>query len=304
MLNWVENGGGVFETCSATCPVMREMAESKTHGDRLLTAILEIQQLLAASRTDPPASSDVASVPNRLGVLRSLVYSEFSEIMTILSMLYDNVDTSRSSAKQMNELQRRIPSGPIDESSADGKVYIGVINRQRVSNSRLEVLIKVLYEWIYHLSELLKSPQMRRLVSAPLWLRLQSYCAFRGRLVTHQQDAAVPLLKGAMRFSADFEKIELILTPFDLPEAAIRELNGLFSQCANELTEDESKEQNLVERCKILSTNLDRFQDARRGRIVSFIGRFGTVSDTPVNMVQFLRDLAAEILPKLAELKD
>ena len=184
------------------------MAESKTQGDRLLTAILEIQQLLSASRTDPTASSDVASVPNRLGVLRSLVYSEFSEIMTILSMLNDNVDTLRSAAKRMNELQRRIPSGPIDPSSADGKVYIDVMDRHRLSSDRLQVLIKVLYEWIYHLSELLTSPQMRRLVSAPLWLRLQSYCAFRSRLVTHQQNAAVPLLKGAMRFSADLQKIE------------------------------------------------------------------------------------------------
>ena len=81
-----------------------------------------------------------------------------------------------------------------------------------------------------------------------------------------------------MIYSADMQKIELNLVVLGLPQSAIWELDVLFNQCASELTTEERAATNVYERCRILSRQLYKFRDDRRGRIVAFLGKYGTRS--------------------------
>ena len=107
-------------------------------------------------------------------------------------------------------------------------------------------------------------------------------------------------MRGAMRFSGDFSSVELMMTTAAPPATAIKELETLFVQCSDELTEEECAEGNFAERSRILANALARYPDDRRARIISFMERYGAVSDTPLGIVRFLRDLVQEVVPTLA----
>ena len=276
------------------------MKPSDTFQDLLLSLIVEMKQIVDTHATEIAirASSD-PSIPEQIEVRKRSLLAEIQEAVTILSMTQEVIAVLREVQAGMRELYPQVPAGPIDQSTDAGRRFRELMTLQFKFMPRLVVLIKALYEWIYHLSELLDTPQMQDLLTDHLRSRLQAYCAFRNKLVAHQQYAEVDRMRGMMRFSGDFSSIELMLTPFTPPGAASKELDTLFPQCSDKLTDEERKEENFFERCRILANALDRFRDDRRGRIISFMERYGAISDTPIRIAQFLRDFVREVVPQL-----
>ena len=86
---------------------------------------------------------------------------------------------------------------------------------------------------------------------------------------------------------------------------AVKELVSLFARCASILTADEANEKNFFERCKILFRNLDKLtNNTAREQVVSFVRRYGTISAQPIELAEFVRDLAKNLMPKLATLRN
>ena len=270
--------------------------------DPLLRLVVEIKQIVdVGAASIAVRGSSAPSIPQQLDVRKRSVLSEIREAVTILTMAQEVIAVLRDVIDVgMHELYAQLPEGPIDQSTDAGKRFNELFGLQITLMPRLSFLIKALYEWIYHLGELLDAPPLQQLLPGQMRSRLRAYCAFRDKLVAHQQYAVVDLMRGAMRFSGDFNSIELMLTSAAQPATATTELEALFTACGDKLTDTEREEGNFVERCKILANALDRFRDARRGRISSFIERYGAVSDTPIGIARFLRDLAQAVVPKLA----
>lgn len=277
------------------------MREEKNKRNRLPQLILDIERVMESYRTKF-AIEVTRLVPGRLDLLKRLIFSEISEIVTILKMIHKSMDDLYADEEKMNELRQRLPSGTVDEKNPDGSEFISITNRHMEIISELKIHIKTLYEWLYHLSELIQSHhKIRPLVSQKPWEVLQSHCAFRSKLITHKKGIQVYLMGGG-RFSARAGSIELLMMPFSPPELAIKEINTLFSQCTTNLITEEATEVNFYERCRILYRNLDKFTGTQRAIIISFIERYGTISAQPVDIAEYVRDLVREFMPKLSKI--
>lgn len=282
---------------------MERHSKGRTNKDRFLQSILDIKAVMEIYRTKF-AIDITKSIAGRLQLLKGLILSEISEIVTILGMIHKNMENLYSTQERMKELRQKLPSGTVDESSSEGSEYVSVINQHMEITSELKIYIKTIYEWLYHLMDLIRSHRkIRSLVPSQYWKKLESHCEFRSKLVAHKKATQVYTSAG-MRYSAKDFNVELLLTPFAPPASALKELASMFTQCADVLTNKEANEKNYFERCKILYYNLDKFADGQREQIVSFIKRYGTISAQPVELAEFARDLVKDLIPKLVELGD
>jgi len=91
---------------------------------------------------------------------------------------------------------------------------------------------------------------------------------------------------------------------FILPAPALQELKSLFTKSANVLTNEEANEKDYFERYKILYRDLGKIDDDRRGQIVSYIKRYGTISASIIELAEFVRNLASDLIPKLTKLRN
>jgi hypothetical protein len=161
-------------------------------------------------------------------------------------------------------------------------------------------LLKALYEWLYHLQERLKSDAtLKESIPAKLWFRLERYCTFRNKLVTHKESLTHYGSSG-LRFDGNFSKIEMLMVPvMGLPDLAKEELHALFELATVHLEAHEAKEQNVFERMAILYRCLDRFPGDLRKRVKHFVAQYGAISDTPSDIAEFLQEFIAAIAPQL-----
>jgi len=276
------------------------MTEDK---NRFLQTILDTKMILETYRSKF-AISNTKLIPARLNLLKGLILSEISEATTIFYMTYKNMDNLYHVQERMKKLQQRLPTGTVNDKTPNGKEFISVANQQMEIISELKIHIKTIYEWLYHLKELIESHQkIRSLVPDKLWRILQSHCEFRNKLITHKKGIQTYLM-GGTRFSGNVDKVELLMMPFSPPDSAVKELDKLFSQCSENLTIDEANEVNFYERCGILYRNLDKFTGNRRTKIVVFIQKYGTISANPPNIAEYLRDLVKVLIPKLVEIEN
>lgn len=274
----------------------------RTEGrKRFLQAIADTNEVMQIQR--PKLAINVTkSTPEQLGILKGLIFSETLEILTIFRAVFKSMEALRHSEERMGELRGELPSGLVNGNTPEGSQFCSVANQHWEILDEIRIWIKTLYEWLYHLRELIrKNPRIRGLVSDPQWSKLESHCEFRSKLVTHRQDAQVHISTGITYSPRDF-KVELLLTPFVPPSSALKELDSLFTQCANVLNPEEAGENNYFERCRILYDNLDKFCDQRRGQIVSFFERYGAISAEPVALAEFVRDLVKDFVPRLTGL--
>jgi len=275
------------------------MTENK---DKFLQSILNIKAIMETHRSKFAIESK-GLVPERLDLLKRLIFSEISEIITILFMTYKDMNDLYQVQERMKELRKQLPSGTIDNKSPTGKEFISAINQHMEITSELTVHIKTIYEWLYHLAELIESHQKTRsLIPDRVWRILQSHCEFRNKLITHKKGIQTYLMSG-IRFSGNVDKVELIMMSLSPPESAIKELDKLFSQYSENLTNEEANEINFYERCGILYRNLDKFTGDQRAKIVAFIQKYGTISANPPDIAEFIKDLVGELIPNIASFK-
>jgi len=278
-------------------------SRNRNNKDRFLEAISNIEEIIKTYSTEFAVNIKMPT-PGRIQLLKRLIVSEISEIVIILKMIYSNMERLGFIQEKMKELQRKLPSGPVDINTSSGAEFVLIGNQYNKIMSELKICIKTLYEWLYHLKELIQShPKIISLVSDKLWQVLQSHCEFRHKLITHKKNIQAYLM-GGVRYSAKDFSIELLLTPFTPSTSTLNELNRLFAQCAQTLKDQEAEEKNYFERCKILYHNLNKFTDNKRKEIVSFIKRYGTISAQPVKLAEFIKDMAKDLIPKLAKLRD
>lgn len=88
------------------------------------------------------------------------------------------------------------------------------------------------------------------------------------------------------------------------PAPALQELKSLFTKSVSVLTNEEANEKDYFERCKILYRDLGKLDDDRRGQIVSCIKRYDTISASTIESAEFVINLASDLIPKLAKLRN
>lgn len=267
-----------------------------TSKKKFLNSILEIGKILETRRLEF-AESKLKIIPKKTKILKELIFSEIQEILIILKMMYESIENMDEINIKRYKLRKRLPQGTTDISTPEGKKFI---NEYMEKITWLKVYIKILYEWLYHIKELLESDKnIHSLISRPLWLKLQRYCLFRNKLVTHKEKIQVYPTE-VISFSSVWVDFKILITSFVPPESVVEELNTLFNKCAENLSEKEAIEKNFFERCRILYQNLDDLPDNQKPNVKSFIGKYGTISDKPIHMVEYIRDLVKELIPKLA----
>lgn len=277
----------------------------KIPGGTLATDIDEIRVILESLRSMVTLSEDdIKRSPGRIQLLKRQIYAEFSELTQLLEMIRKIIFLLRIRNQKLEALRDELPKQMVDKIASSERLVARLMNQLPELTANLKILIKALYEWLYHLKELLvASVEIQSLISHHHWLRLQSFCDIRNKLITHKGKTKY-FFMGALRFSEDFSKCHVFLTPFSPPDSAIKELDTLFPECAGVLSKEERSEENYFERINLLYKNLHKLEGRRREKVVSFVSRFGTYSDSPEDISSFLLDFVREFMPKLNKLKD
>ncbi len=284
---------------------MKEHSEGKQNRARFIQLVTDIEKVMDTYRTRLVAHITKPNRP-RIIILTNLVFSEISDIVIILKMICRCMEELRLLDERIMELRKRVPDGTVDRSTPEGDQFFSAVTRQHEANSELEIYIKTTYEWLYHVMDLVRShPAIRSLVEkSTCWNKLRSHCEFRNKLIAHKKGIKV-ITMGGIRYSARDFHAEIVLMPFVPPASAVKELASLFVRCASVLTTDEANEKNFFERCKILFRNLDKLtNNTAREQVVSFVRRYGTISAQPIELAEFMRDLAKNLMPKLATLRN
>lgn len=244
--------------------------------NRLASAILECEKLIFSYTFRSKADSRDGLNHN------TFIVSELLEIVVILKMIYKNAHRANLIISRLTKPHSKNPKNIAIE-------YFDL-------SSELRIYIKSLFEWLYHIKELLENN--RALISVPLMLRLKTFCEFRHKLITHKRNLRIKPM-GAIRFSRNSENIQLFMTSAFPSEASIKELDELFSNCTAKLTAKESTEINYHERTEILQRNLEKYEGSLRGEIISFMEKFGTVSINVIEIAEYITCLVKELIPKL-----
>lgn len=283
---------------------MKEHSEGKQNRARFVQLVTDIEKIIDTHRTRLAAHITKPSRP-RIVILKNLIFYEISDIVIILKMICRRMQELRLLDERIMELRKRVPLGTVDRSTPEGDQFCSAATRQHEATSELEIHIKTIYEWLYHVRDLIRSHcPIHSLVESTYWNKLESHCEFRNKLVAHKKGMQV-ITMGGMRYSARDFDAEIVLMPFAPPASAVKELSPLFARCASILATDEANEKNFFERCKILFRNLDKLtNNTARGQVVSFVQRYGTISAQPIELAEFVQDLAKNLMPKLAALRN
>ena len=283
---------------------MKEHYEGKQSKARSIQLVTDIETVMDTHRTRLAAHIRKPNRP-RIVILKNLTFYEISDFVIVLKMICRRMQELRLLDERIMELQKRVPLGTVDKSIPEGDQFCSAASRQHEATSELEIHIKTTYEWLYHVRDLIRSHSaIRSLVESKYWNKLESHCEFRSKLITHKKGMQV-ITMGGMRYSARDFDAEIVLMPFVRPASAVKEVESLFVRRASILTADEANERNFFERCKILFRNLDKLtNNTARGQLVSFVQRYGTISAQPIELAEFVRDLAKNLMPKLAALRN
>ena len=236
-------------------------------------------------------------MPSKNDLVRRLLIQDLHEAVTILNLVHKITQDLRALARQLEALSATRESGTINPASPEAALW----EQHFQLISELKVLTKALYEWAYHIREDVESlPTLRTEISKALWSRLDRYCTFRRSLVTHRTTLKVHASAG-LRSSGDFAKFEILMVPLrGLPETASKELETLYEMAKAHLDPDEAAEKNTFERMAILYRRLSLFPGRLQARVKSFVAQYGTISDTPSDIAEFLDEFAAALVPHLA----
>jgi hypothetical protein len=272
---------------------------------QLFDLIAEIKQFLQPFKSvhaDNPSTParQIGAEPMPSVVIERFLLSEFFEILTILKLIDDASKRLWSFIQKEYASSVNRPDIFVDDIELYIKRRMKKIEERDQIMGELSVFIKALYEWLYHITELLEadSTLKDKISSSPQWSTLKDYCLFRHHLVTHKKKVVVDLSGGFVNL-VDKNTIELVMLPLNPPQRAINELNDLFSLCAPELEPEDATEENFSNRCRILSQNIHKFNDTQKVKYQDFIKKFGTISDTTVRTAKFVKDFLQTAIPKI-----
>ena len=266
--------------------------------DRLLQHILAMTRALDSCRGRVTIDmGNLRRIPGKRDLVRRLLIQDLREATTLLVLVHKVTQSLQALARQLEEFNTASESRTIDPGSTEANLW----DQHFQLISELKVLTKALYEWVYHIREDLESvPTLRAAVPKALWSRLERFCTFRKSLVTHKTTLKVHT-GGGLRSSKDFAKFEILMVPFrGLPETAGKELKTLYEVAKSYLDPGEAAEENNFERMAILYRRLSLFPGHLQARVKPFIAQYGTISDTPRDLAEFLDELAAALVLRLA----
>jgi len=89
------------------------------------------------------------------------------------------------------------------------------------------------------------------------------------------------------------------MVPCPLHVPVVGEVYAIFETALIHIERSEAREQNIFERMAILYRGLDRFPGDLRKRVKSLMAQYGTVSDTPDDIAEFLEEFVLAISPNL-----
>lgn len=256
-----------------------------TRTDPFLNHLRIARELLA----EPPPSL----TPERVQLLHRFVINDLNGAVTLLSMMHAHLVEIREMQSVM--FPETNEPGPTSIDPESTRARAGSRYFQLVEE--LGVLIRAVYEWLYHVKEDIEAiPTVSAHLPRSVRDQLDRYCLFRNVLITHKKGLQV-YTSGGMRISASGMEAELLLVPLTgFPEAARNSLSRLFKDATSCLTAEQGKEVNVFEQIGILSRNLEAFPGDIKKRTSDFIRQYGAISDYPVNLATFVRQLAEVIM--------
>jgi len=180
-----------------------------------------------------------------------------------------------------------------------------LLEQQFETATRLQLYIKVLYEWLNHLRNLIIKSSSRekilKLIPNSLIGELERYCVIRKKLIAHKEGfRASPL--HLMLSSPKWGDVKLkIIAPLFVNKAQ-EEMDKLWEECKGKLEREEITEKNFMHKIEILYKNLNKnkFSRDQEERIKSFIGKYGGITDEPIEIARYIKNLVQEFIPKLA----
>jgi len=282
---------------------MKEHSEGKRNRAKFIQLITDTEKVMDTYRSRIVVHV-TKPIRTRIIIQKNLIFSEISDIVIILKMICRCMQDLRLSDERIRKLRKRVPDGKVDRSTPEGDQFISSAIRQNEANNELSIHIKTIYEWLYHVMVLIRGHSaIRSLIGSTCLKKLKSHCEFRNKLIAHTKIQVITM-RGVRYSTRDFYA-EIVLMPFVPPASAVKELASLFTRCASILAADEANEKNFFERCKILFRNLDKLtNNTAREQVVSFVQRYGTISAQPIELAEFVRDLAKNLMPKLATLRN
>ncbi|RMH37301.1 MAG: hypothetical protein D6690_02740 [Nitrospirae bacterium] len=142
---------------------------------KIVTAVERIRKAL---EMHPPLPvSEFKQNASQIKILRQLIFTELEEIVIILLML----EESRQRAAFYNEQT-------LNASTDIEPKFNLLITSFHNEIKKLTLHIKCLYEWLYHLQNLIRSDKtIEQLISQEQWPRLDADCEFRGAFIAHKK---------------------------------------------------------------------------------------------------------------------
>lgn len=174
------------------------------------------------------------------------------------------------------------------------------INKQFESGDHMRVLIKAVYEWLYHLKNHIEGDQnIKRLVDVKVFEKLKTYCEFRGQLIAHKKGLRV-LTMSALRYNPTNQSAEILMTSFaQYPETVYKEMSRLYKKSAEECHEVDPMTNNFNEQCKVLCNNLDKLPKDLRNSIREFLKKYGAISADIGELAKLTCDLSRDLMPDI-----
>jgi hypothetical protein len=247
---------------------------------------LEIKNLLNSySRNLATHTVPFRSRPEKLNLLKIWILNELKEILMILEQI-DDLNKKYRSAKRIR---------------ASLQSY--------QTFDRLKFYIKALYEWLYHLKELIESnqPLKSKLEKEGLWAKLKVYCEIRDKVITHKagrngRTGIQVYLSEGMTLPKSADDIELLMLPFAPSASDQQKLDELYTKCWPGLKDH--SDYDYFGKWRMLSNWFHELDGELQKEVKVFFSQFGMITHSPSRVAAFIEKLIkalhAEFFPQIS----
>lgn len=253
--------------------------------ERLLSAIDGIERTLQEHRNHfvTAYSKEVSGTELR----NCMIFSNLEELATIF----------RTTHKSIQTFSVALYKYPKDVQDFDALM---------LTQNEIKVNIQVIYEWLYHLKELLEHYK-DLLTGNDLWLRMQLHCKFRNHIITHPSISLFP--RKGMPFSERYDDVWLEAHTYFPTDQAFQELECLLfgllgahvSRQPNEVTGFAVGCSQLFDTIHERPSELVKQLGPFMGKLDAFILKWGAVSASPLTLAEHVRSLTNVLLPRLRD---
>jgi hypothetical protein len=154
-----------------------------------------------------------------------------------------------------------------------------LFERSRLIRREIEILIKLVYHYLYGIHELLDVEGLSSALSKELLGELDRVLVLRHKLVVHRDQLTVYMRAGSMSHVEDLDQRFGIALVEDVG-TFVAETERLWEKALMALP-SLSAEENVYERVKRLYEEFDALPGALRAEVKAHLGRYGTESDSP-----------------------